>query len=517
MPRLLFISICATILLSACGRTPESEPVAVVAGKTIGAEEYRTRYVDFLLATGLPDEAGRRAAYLERLVTMKLMAHDALEGGLAGESSYLFAEERTRRKLLIDAWVHRAVYDTLAVSEQDLQDMFVRVNTTVTARHLYAPTREAADTLYERLRRGASFGELAEEVFVDTALALHGGRLGSFGFDEMDPAFEEVAFTIAPGAVSRPVRTAQGYSIVQVEDRFTKPILTETEFAAQKNKMEWYVLDRKRRRARTALSMQLREEVSLSYHAPAFERLLAQITGEAERPEDASSTTPDDASSTTPGDAPSTTPGDAPSITPEDARSATPGDATSTTPGDASSITPEDASSAAPEGEELAWLDAPLVTFGPPQARRTWTVSDFRDQARFTDPRQRARVHTAEELQRFIDGLIVQEALLEAARLARVDRTPEFARALDRAMEDWAFEQAWDRLARDVSVPEDSIRAWYEAYDEPATPPSVIRARLHESMMDEALREHARVLRERYRVKMYPQLVSELHILSDAL
>ena len=260
MPRLLFISICAAILLSACSRTPEGEPVAVVAGKTIGAEEYRTRYVDFLLTTGLPDEAGRRAAYLERLVTMKLMAHDALEGGLAGESAYLFAEERTRRKLLIDAYVHRAVYDTLAVSEQDLQNMFVRVNTTVTARHLYAPTREAADTLYERLRRGASFEELAEEVFVDTALARHGGRLGSFGFDEMDPAFEEVAFTIAPGAVSRPVRTAQGYSIVQVEDRFTKPILTETEFAAQKNKMEWYVLDRKRRRARTALSMRLREE-----------------------------------------------------------------------------------------------------------------------------------------------------------------------------------------------------------------------------------------------------------------
>ncbi len=469
MPRLVFISICAAILLSACGRTPEGEPVAVVAGKTIGAEEYRARYVDFLLATGLPDEAGRRAAYLERLVTMKLMAHDALESGLAGESTYLFAEERTHRKLLIDAWVHRAVYDTIAVSEQDLQNMFVRVNTTVTARHLYAPTREAADTLYERLRRGASFEELAEEVFVDTALARHGGRLGAFGFDEMDPAFEEVAFTIAPGAVSRPVRTAQGYSIVQVEDRFTKPILTETEFAAQKNKMEWYVLDRKRRRARTALSMQLREEAALSYHAPAFERLLAQVTGEAERPEDAPSTTPDDASSTT------------------------------------------------PEGEEPAWLDAPLVTFGPPQARRTWTVSDFRDQARFTDPRQRARVHTAEELQRFIDGLIVQEALLEAARLARVDRTPEFTQALDRAMEDWAFEQAWDRLARDVSVPEDSIRAWYEAYDEPATPPSVIQARLHESMMDEALREHARVLRERYRVKMYPQLVSELPIFSDAL
>ena len=459
--RVFYICVFAVILLSACGETPASDPVAVVAGKTIEAEEYRTRYVDFLLASGLPDEAGRRAAYLERLVTMKLMAHDAIESGLAEEPVHRFAEERTRQKLLIDAWVHRAVYDTITVSEEDLQDMFVRVNTTVTARHLYAPTREAADTLYERLRRGASFEELAEEVFADTALARRGGHLGSFGFDEMDPAFEDVAFALTPGDFSPPVRTAQGYSIIQVEDRFTKPILTETEFATQKNKMRSYALDRKRRRARTALSMQLREEAALSYHAPTFERLLAQVTGEANMPEDTSST--------------------------------------------------------APEGEEPAWLDAPLVTFGSPEdrnsdTRRTWTVSEFRDHARFTDPRQRARVRTAEELRRFIDGLIVQEALLEAARLARVDRTPAFARALDRAMEDWAFEQAWDRLARDVSVPEDSIRAWYEAHDEPSTPPGVIQARLHETMMDEALREHARALRERYRVTMYPQIVSELSI-----
>lgn len=462
MPRFLYIWILAAILLSACGGTPESDLVAVVAGKPIGAEEYRTRYVDFLLASGLPDEAGRRAAYLERLVTMKLMAHDALEDGLAEDAAYLFAEERARRKLLIDAWVQRAVYDTITVSEEDLRDMFVRVNTTVTARHLYAPTREAADTLYARLRRGASFEALAEEVFADTALARRGGQLGSFGFDEMDPAFEDVAFAIAPGDFSRPVRTAQGYSIVQVEDRFTKPILTETEFAAQKNKMEWYVLDRKRRRARTAFSMRIREEAALSHHAPTFERLLAQVTGEADMPENAPST--------------------------------------------------------APEGEEGAWLDDPLVTFGPPEgrgsgARRTWTVSEFRDHARFTDPRQRARVRTAEELRRFIDGLVVQETLLDAARLARVDRAPEFARALDRAMEDWAFERAWERLARNVSVPDDSIRAWYETYDEPFTPPGIVQARLHETMMDEALREHARALRERYNVRMYSQIVSELHIL----
>lgn len=455
-----FAGLVAALLLTACGGTPESESVALVAGQPISAEEYRTRYMDFLLSSGLPDQGIHRAAYLEQLITLKLMARDAVEGGLAEEPVYRFAEERARQKLLIDAWAHRAVYDTIAVSEEDLADMFVRAHTTVTARHLYAPTREAADTLYERLRRGASFEELAQEVFADTALARSGGRLGSFGFDEMDPAFEEVAFTLPPGDFSQPVRTAQGYSIIQVEDRFTKPILTETEFAAQKNKMRSYVLDRERRRARTALSASFREDAAPSYHGPAFDSLLTRITDAADRPEDA----------------------------------ATP----------------------APDSESSVWLDDPLVTFGPPRDRQTWTVSEFRERARFTDPRQRGRVRDAEMLRRFIDGLIVQEMLLEAARRARVDRTPEFARALDRAMEDWAFEQAWDRLARDVSVPEDSIRAWYEAHDEPSTPPSIVQARLHETMMDEALRAHADDLRTQYEVKIYPEIVSGLRILDSA-
>ena len=465
MPRRLYIWCLTAILLPSCGRTPAPDPpapdpVAVVAGKPVAAEEYRTRYVDFLLSTGLPDEATHRAAYLEQLITRKLMAREALASGLTEEPAYRFTEERLRRKLLVDAYMHRAVYDTMAVSEEDLADMFVRANTTITARHLYAPDRAAADTLYERLRRGASFEDLAREVFADTALARNGGLLGSFGFDEMDPAFEDVAFTLPPGAFSPPVRTAQGYSIVQVEERFTKPLLTETEFAAQKNKMEWYVLDRKRRRARTALSARLREAAALSHHAPAFDRLLAQIAGEADRPE--------------------------------------------------AIETP------APDPETAAWLHEPLVTFGPPRDRRTWTVAEFRERARGTDPRQRGRVRDAETLRRFIDGLIVQEMLLESARLARVDRTPEFARALDRALEDWAFEQAWNRLARNVAVPEDSIRAWYETHDEPGTPPSQVQALLRERMTDEALRAHAADLRAQYAVKIYPEKVSGLRISGPA-
>src|SRR5690606_39944691 len=67
----------------------------------------------------------------------------------------------------------------------------------------------------------------------------------------MDPDFEDAAFGLAVGAVSRPVRTAQGYSIIQVTDRFTKPILTETEFAERKERLRNLVLQKKRAQARS--------------------------------------------------------------------------------------------------------------------------------------------------------------------------------------------------------------------------------------------------------------------------
>ena len=49
------------------------------------------------------------------------------------------------------------------------------------------------------------------------------------------------------------MRTAQGYSIVQLEDRFTHPLLTEAAFERRRPKLEQYVLERKRETLREGL------------------------------------------------------------------------------------------------------------------------------------------------------------------------------------------------------------------------------------------------------------------------
>jgi parvulin-like peptidyl-prolyl isomerase len=83
---------------------------------------------------------------------------------------------------------------------------------------------------------GVSFKELAKQVFTDTTLRNNGGSLGYITWGYTDPSFESVAYSLKVGEVSRPVNTAQGYSIIKVDDRIEDPFTTETEFLNRKHK-----------------------------------------------------------------------------------------------------------------------------------------------------------------------------------------------------------------------------------------------------------------------------------------
>ena len=54
----------------------------------------------------------------------------------------------------------------------------------------------------------------------------------------MDLAFEDTAFSLQPGEISRPVRTTTGYSIIKVTEVIQTPILTEFQFAQQRQNLE---------------------------------------------------------------------------------------------------------------------------------------------------------------------------------------------------------------------------------------------------------------------------------------
>jgi len=99
----------------------------------------------------------------------------------------------------------------------------------IRASHILVQDEETADEVLEKLTAGQSFAELAKEYTTDTGSADEGGDLGWFSRGKMVAEFEEAAFALEKGEISKPVKTDFGYHIIQLVDRkaASKPTLEE--------------------------------------------------------------------------------------------------------------------------------------------------------------------------------------------------------------------------------------------------------------------------------------------------
>jgi foldase protein PrsA len=89
----------------------------------------------------------------------------------------------------------------------------------VRARHILVKTEDEAKSVVEKLKGGADFAKLAEELSIDPSAKEAGGDLGFFGRGEMVKEFEDAAFSLKPGETSSPIQTQFGYHIIRVEER----------------------------------------------------------------------------------------------------------------------------------------------------------------------------------------------------------------------------------------------------------------------------------------------------------
>lgn len=227
------------IILSSCENDPaiEEDVIAQIEEFAVTEQHFKNAFKKYYYKTGrtLTQNAKTKKAVLDSEFDTYVLAVHARDKGIDELSSSIEKYQEIRRRVLTEEFKERFILSEVEVTDRDMQEVFVRFNTTFEAAHLYAPTKEIADSLYNRVKGGESFEKLAKEVFQNNKLAESGGYLGRFKVDEMDLAFEDAVFSMKEGEISEPVKTAQGYSIIKLLDKFTKPILTEYEFASKKD------------------------------------------------------------------------------------------------------------------------------------------------------------------------------------------------------------------------------------------------------------------------------------------
>jgi parvulin-like peptidyl-prolyl isomerase len=81
-------------------------------------------------------------------------------------------------------------------------------------RHILVKTKAKADDLYDQLKAGADFSELAKKHSEDTGSKANGGKLTISKGQTVAP-FDQTAFLLKKNDISRPVKTEFGYHVIQ--------------------------------------------------------------------------------------------------------------------------------------------------------------------------------------------------------------------------------------------------------------------------------------------------------------
>lgn len=96
--------------------------------------------------------------------------------------------------------------------------IFLRLSTKATAEE-QKTVAQRADSIWQAIKGGADFAELCKKVSQDRRSAARGGELAWIGPNQVYPEFEEAAYALQTGEVSRPVLAPDGYHIILMKGR----------------------------------------------------------------------------------------------------------------------------------------------------------------------------------------------------------------------------------------------------------------------------------------------------------
>jgi peptidyl-prolyl cis-trans isomerase C len=193
--------------------------LAVAGGKEITQQD-----VDAVLATLDPQNAAQyrseegQSRLLEEAVNRQLLFIDAVDSGLEQDKEFQQELDKVKENMLRQYAVSKLL-DPVTVGDQEVKDFYKNnkdhfVNpVSIKASHILLKDEAKSNEVYEQIQQGTSFEDAAK------ASSCEGVDLGYFGKGKMVQEFEDVAFVMTEGEVSKPVKTDFGYHIIKVYDR----------------------------------------------------------------------------------------------------------------------------------------------------------------------------------------------------------------------------------------------------------------------------------------------------------
>lgn len=173
-------------------------------------------------------DGGQRQALIDAVVNLTLIAQAAEQGKLADADDFkrrmALLRQRVLRSEYVRANISSAATDAVLKKRYDEEIGKLDAPEEVKASHILVATEDEAKAVVEELKKGGDFAAIAKAKSKDTGSAQNGGDLGYFSRGQMVKAFEDAAFSLAPGKYTEtPVKSEFGFHIIKVEDKRKQP------------------------------------------------------------------------------------------------------------------------------------------------------------------------------------------------------------------------------------------------------------------------------------------------------
>jgi foldase protein PrsA len=128
--------------------------------------------------------------------------------------------KRDIRAQLVQEGIFKKVTEDIKITDKEIQDYYEKNKSQFGTpeqrdiRHILVPTKKQADSLYSQLKDGGDFAALAKKFSKDPASAAQGGKLTIARGQTVAP-FDQTAFLLQKGQISRPVKTQYGFHIIE--------------------------------------------------------------------------------------------------------------------------------------------------------------------------------------------------------------------------------------------------------------------------------------------------------------
>ncbi len=216
----LLAGMLILVIFSACGSQKGEKVVAKVGSLTVTTDELEQEWsaASRMIIQGV-SELDRKKEIVNKMIGDKVVVLEAYKEGIDNEVEKDSSFAKQKETLLLNVLYKKEIVDKTKATEAEIKEEYDKQKEEIHAAHILVVTKEEADKIHQQLKGGTDFTQLAKEKSIDPSAKNNGGDLGFFGRGKMIPEFQDVAFSLKEGDISRPVQTQYGWHVIKMIEK----------------------------------------------------------------------------------------------------------------------------------------------------------------------------------------------------------------------------------------------------------------------------------------------------------